>query len=272
MLLLKKDKYHLASESLAQVSINHLFANAVAQNMVSGMLYANHSIKPSDFYVVHPYGLSLLFGTDPDPDFSNLLFGFLLNPNKKSRLDHWIQFWPQAYSSVADEQIRALLPSCGARLNKYERVNFSFNKAKFCSIHQPILPEGCTIIETNQQIFENMPGTVIPSRFWDKSDDFLRHGKGFSLINKGQLASTAYSVFVIDNKMEIGIETILAFRGKGHALAVCHKMIEYCLQKNFEPVWACRADNQQSIALATKLGFEETVRIPFFHLTANVSA
>lgn len=266
MYLLNKEQYYLALESLSKVEINHLFADAVIQQMVSGKLYANHIENPSTFYAVHPYGLTLLFGDDPDADFSKSLFHFLLNVEHDHNNDHWIQCWPVEYCTIALKQIKELQLTQNAQLGSYERVNFSFNCDKYKNRTLPILQPYCTIVETDQILFESMPGTVIPSRFWDNNADFLLHGKGFSLLENGKLASTAYAAFVVGHQLEIGIETVPEFRGKGYAFAVCQAIIDYCLQNNFEPVWACRADNHQSIALAEKLGFVETVRIPFYHL------
>jgi len=54
------------------------------------------------------------------------------------------------------------------------------------------------------------------------------------------LEESAYSAYIHDNYLELGIETVEEYRGKGLAQYVCSALIDYCLQNNFEPVWSCR--------------------------------
>ena len=102
--------------------------------------------------------------------------------------------------------------------------------------------------------------------FWTDAENFLKHGAGFSLFYNNELASTAYSAYVHDNFLEIGIETIEAYRGKGLAQFVCSALIDYCLQNNLEPVWSCRLENTASCKLARKLGFEPVSKRSYYRL------
>jgi len=112
-----------------------------------------------------------------------------------------------------------------------------------------------------------MKGSVAPSSFWDSADDFFENGIGFSLFYENKLASTAFSAFIHDDKLEIGIETIEAFRGKGFVKYVCSSLIDYCLENGYEPIWSCRKENINSYKLAQKLGFEPIKEIPFYRLS-----
>ena len=80
------------------------------------------------------------------------------------------------------------------------------------------------------------------------------------------LASTAYSVFLHDDKLKLVIETVEEFRGKGFAQRSCSGMIDYCIANHYEPVWACKLENTGSYHLAQKLGFEPVLEIPFYRL------
>jgi RimJ/RimL family protein N-acetyltransferase len=115
-------------------------------------------------------------------------------------------------------------------------------------------------------MFEEMTGTVIPSFFWNNAEDFLKNGVGYSLLYNNQLATTAYSAFIHDDMLEIGIETIPEFRGKGFAQLACSALIDYCIENNYEPVWACRLANIGSYKLALKLGFEVNIELPYYRL------
>jgi RimJ/RimL family protein N-acetyltransferase len=115
-------------------------------------------------------------------------------------------------------------------------------------------------------MYENMRGSVIPKYFWKDAEQFSNLGVGFSLIYENNVASTAYSSFIHGNQLELGIETVESYRGKGFAIHTCSALINYCLENNYEPVWACRLENTGSYKLAQKLGFEPTFYIPFYRL------
>jgi len=65
----------------------------------------------------------------------------------------------------------------------------------------------------------------------------------------------------------LGIETIPVFRRKGFAQLTCSALIDYCIENNYEPVWACKLENISSCKLAEKLGFETCKRIPYYRLS-----
>jgi len=41
-----------------------------------------------------------------------------------------------------------------------------------------------------------------------------------------------------DDKLEIGIETMVEYHGKGLGYLACAKLIEYCMDNDLEPVWS----------------------------------
>ena len=55
---------------------------------------------------------------------------------------------------------------------------------------------------------------------------------------------------------EPGIDTLIPYRNKGYALAVCTKYLQYALSKNEVPIWTCWHNNVASYKLAEKLGYE----------------
>ena len=111
-----------------------------------------------------------------------------------------------------------------------------------------------------------MTGSVIPKSFWDSPHDFKQKGVGFGLYYDGKLVSTAFSSFRFPGKLELGIETAEEFKGMGFGEMVCKALIEYCIEKNLEPVWACRLENTGSYRLAKKLGFVPCRELPYYKL------
>ncbi len=273
MIPLGKEHFHKLTDPLRNVSVNNLFARAVIENYIDGKAYVDDIQNPKTFYVVHPYGMSLLFGDYTNSDFNAKLKAYAFNLNKHRNKHEWMQAFPSGWDKV----LAGLFGDCmvkssdegAAKEDKIElntRVNFKFNPVKYQGYKQKLTPAKHKIIRTDKQIFENKRGSVIPCYFWNNADDFLSKGLGFSLFCDGQLASTAYSAFVIENKLEIGIETAEEFRGKGFAQHVCSSLIDYCLANKYEPVWACKRENTGSFNLAQKLGFEPTFELPFYRL------
>ena len=274
MILLEKNKYSQLTESLKSVTINNLFARAVVENRVSGVVYVDNVKNPKTFYVVHPYGMSLLFGDCNNQEFNNKFKNYSLNKNHERNKHEWMQAFPDKWDIVLNDLFKDCLIKSSDNVENIEkniielntRVNFKFNFKEYKIQNQHKNNSEIKIVRTDKKIFEDMKGSVVPYYFWNNADDFIKNGVGFSLFYKNKLASTAYSAFIQDGKLELGIETIADFRGLGLAQIVCSALINYCLEKNFEPVWACRLENRGSYKLAQKLGFVPVKEIPYYRL------
>ncbi|PKP32391.1 MAG: GNAT family N-acetyltransferase [Bacteroidetes bacterium HGW-Bacteroidetes-16] len=275
MELLDKIFYERLTNHLKQVRINNLFARSVIEKKISGQVYVDNFENPKTFYVVHPYGMSLLFGDSQNTDFNNKFLDYSLNTNKIRDKYEWMQAYPSDWDKVLSELYgNRLIKAAENKENKVSgiielntRINFKFNREKYIVNKKMILPPTCAIVQTDKKIYEEMIGSVIPSYFWDSADDFINNGIGFSLLCNKKLAATAYSAFIHDNKLELGIETIPEFHGKGFAQLTCSALINYCIEKDYEPIWACRLENTGSYKLAEKLGFEVYSEIPYYRLS-----
>ncbi|MBK9290438.1 MAG: GNAT family N-acetyltransferase [Bacteroidetes bacterium] len=263
--------YKQIIEVIRLVPYNHLFALAVLKGHVFGEVYADNPDAPQTVYIRHPYGMSLLVGKAGEPA-QEWLRSEVLNTESKLHGTEWLQVFPHGWNDVIG--LITDLKHNGANSNglkkKIElqtRVNFRFNQQKFGKCKRPMLPDGFRIEPVNEQIFATFKGSVVPSNFWNNADDFVKMGAGFSVSYGETVASTAFSAFLLDGYLEIGIETIPAFRGMGLAWHCCAALIDYCIENNLEPVWACRLENTGSYRLALHLGFEPTYKIPYYQLT-----
>lgn len=274
MILLEKEKYSKLLEPLKTMTTNNLFAHAVTEGAVDGKVFVDDIENPKSFYLLHPYGMSLLLG-DPNNEKFNLEFKkYALNENHDRKLVEWMQVFPSDWDAVLQDLLKDNLVSPAAQnvstdaIELNVRVNFKFNKVKYLSGKQADKSVDSTIriIRTDKEAFEKMTGAVVPLNFWNTAEDFLNKGVAFSLYYNGKLASTAFSAYIHDRKLELGIETYEQFKGKGLAYQVCSALIEYCLENGFEPVWACKKDNIGSYQLAQKLGFENVKEISYYRL------
>jgi len=273
MILLDSREYHKVKEPLRQVTINNLFARTVVEKHLQGRIYVDDVNAPTTFYIVHPYGMSLLFGNSDNHAFNCQFREYAMNKDKLRDKCEWMQVFPDSW----DDKLKELF---GADMVKHSddsanencielngRVNFKFNHNRYLLFKQNNPSENhFNIVRTDEDTFNNMKGAVVPMYFWKDADHFLRHGMGFSLFCEGKLASTAYSAYAHDNFLEIGVETVDTYRGKGFAQNVCSALIDYCLDNHLEPVWSCRQENIGSCRLAQKLGFEPISIRPYYKL------
>lgn len=275
MKLLEKQDYKILTEPLKKVTINNLFARSVVEHKVTGKILVDDPGNPQTFYVVHPYGMTLLFGDCNNEAFNSSFRDYSLNIHHVRVTHEWMQAFPGNWDNVLRELFKDHLIKSTENKAKEEtgiielntRVNFRFNRDKYLNFRKTNLAPDIRIVRTDKRIFRDMKGSVVPFYFWDSEDDFLKNGVGFSLFYKDKLASTAYSSYIHDNKFELGIETVEAFRGKGFAEYTCSALIDYCIENNYEPIWACRLENIGSYKLAQKIGFIPSAEIPYYRLS-----
>ncbi len=259
MLLLEKNDYHKVKKLLDEVTFNHLFARAVVEKKINGSIYVDQLTDPKTVYISHPYGMSLLAGVTSNNDFNSSLVEYISNKNKNRSKPEWLQVFPDNWNAKLSEILGDV------KLETNTRVNFKFNSARYIDFKKKLKIDS-EIVRTDKTIFEKMTGSVIPRFFWSDSNQFYTSGIGFSLLFDKIAVSNAFSAFVFDQQLEIGIETMKEYTGKGFALQSCSAIIDYCMDKNLEPIWACRLENKASLNLAQKLGFEPVLYIPFYKL------
>ncbi len=233
-----------------------------------------------------------------DREFLEELAGFLLNrAGVRGRPESLLVYPTRTYAELEglipdnlrvaqrDESPGGAPGEDGNRVVRYERINFTFRPDRYAAYRSgrgsAAETPGGRVVATTPSIFESFSGHVVPSHFWDAAEDFARRGAGFTVLvdpaaargegapgadGENVPAATAFSSFVIKDRLEIGIETREEFRGRGYAEAACRALIDYCLEQGYEPVWSCHAGNAGSRRLAARLGFEETLRIPYYRL------
>jgi hypothetical protein len=274
MILVDKHNYAMAEKSLRTVDMNNLFARSVLEGKTDGFVYGDRADNPQSFYVVHPYGMSLLFGETENTAFNTRFLDYALNRSGKRAEHEWLQPGSRAW----DEKLRFLFgthlveskDNAGAghekKIEKNTRVNFKFNPEKYFAFRQGITTETYQVRRTDLELYRVMEGTVVPKYFWRDAADFYRNGVGFSLMHENKLMSTAFSSFINGTQLELGIQTNSQYSGKGFAAIACSALIDYCIENGYEPVWACRLENTGSYKLAQKLGFEVLREIPYYRL------
>jgi len=274
MKLLPRNDYILAIPMLKEVPFNNLFARSVVEQHVDGKVYTDNLVRPKAFYVIHPYGMSLLYGNVSDDFFHNAVKDHLLGCNGRKK-GEWLQVFPSDLEDKIDNIIGDKMrifdsaqdqDNSGSAVVKHERVNFKFNNQIFGHFRKKVNLNDYSFCNVDKNLFNETKGSVVPNNFWNNASEFLKQGVGISLMVGGQAVAVAFSAFMHDDMLELGMETKSESRKRGFASIVTAKLVEYCIEKGLEPVWSCRRGNQGSYNLAIKLGFEPTVCLPYYEL------
>jgi GNAT superfamily N-acetyltransferase len=279
MKLLPPDKYALAAPALRDVAFHNLFTWSVIERHVSGAVYVDHPESPKIFYIIHPYGMSLLYGDISEEFIYNTLKDYLLNKHEVRSKKEWLQIYPVQCEAqidaaladkmiVADKDVGQKSPTENTgdiKVIKHTRINFKFNCDKFANF-KTSLTENYQIVKTDDRLFRAIEGAVVPNKFWDSEEDFAKRAAGFTLVKGHEWITTAFSSFIHENLMDLGMETKPEYRKQGYAPYVCARLIDYCLANGYEPLWACSSGNLGSYYLAQKLGFEPVRYLPYYEL------
>ncbi|WP_343746613.1 GNAT family N-acetyltransferase [Chitinophaga sp.] len=259
--------YSALAAALKAAPINTLFAQAVVDGKVNGKVYTNNPADPRAFYIVHPYGMSLLWGDSSHEDFHRQLKDYVANVQGVRRGEEWLQAFPDSWDAVLDNLFRDEQQQPVAHVERDTRLNFKFNADKYRQQRKQLPADApVQIVTATRNDYEQMTGTVIPVHFWADADEFVSQSVGYSVYYDNTLASLAFAAFVNDEVLEIAIETCTPFRGKGLAYHSCAALIDYCLERGLEPIWACRGNNTGSRRLAQQLGFDISRELPYYKL------
>lgn len=273
MLKIKCSQYNSVLSILSHEPIDIVHAKMVLEQKEDGEVYVDNERSPTSFLIIHnKSGFGILFGKNDNAEFNYEMKNLLLNAdNKKKRIRLFVSEIP--WKDTIERLLGNLLKYYEDVLNNNEnidkfvigreRVKFNFNQQIFES-NLTDFPEGFLIKRIDEKIIEKISGNVVPEFSWSTSNNFLKNGIGFCLIKDGEIVSTAFSAFISDDMIDIGIETAIDYRGKGLGFYPAAEMVKFCLCNGYQPVWGCRKDNLSSSRLAKKLGFIEVMSHPWY--------
>jgi GNAT superfamily N-acetyltransferase len=246
---------------------NNLFALSVIIHHVRGRVFVNRRDDVTVCHVVHPYGMSLLAGTVADEDFNRAFVEYALGRDGRRATAEYMQAHPREWGPVlaglfGRRLSRASEPPDLGHVGLATRVNFRFDQHLHLERVGSVV--NAQVRRTTLSDLHDFPGSVIPTAFWPDANTFIDHGVGYTALERGTPVSVAFSSFLHDGQLELGIETSPDARGRGHASRACTALIAHCLERDLTPVWACREDNTASYALAVRLGFRPTDAVPYY--------
>ncbi len=275
---LKPENFNKVDSLLKDAPFNIIFAKVVVSGKAEGRVFVDNGENPSVCLVVHKYGISFLSGNCRNEIFNQELISFMKNDQVNNYSARWLIAHPADWENklalllgvslkkIADIDEKSLQELKKDHIIKTSRVNFKFNQDLF-KLNLTI-PGGFKLKRIDPLLYDAMSGSIIPQYFWNSKKEFLNKGIGFALTNNDRIISACFSSFILDSKLEFGIETAEGFRGKGYGVYPAAALAEHCIFKKLEPVWACRNENTGSVKLAKKLGFTPQSVLPYYILPA----
>lgn len=285
MMLVQVTQYEEILKKLKEIPFNTLFASAVLECKAPGSVFVDNINEPKTFYIAHYYGMSLLFGDTDNETFNTSLSDYMLNVSTHRLKQEWLQVYPEKWNEKLKEILNNKIIDCStledtysqtdldilieksrkSHVIKWTRVNFKYKELTVNSE----LPAEYTLKLIDPYIYDHIEGTVIPKYFWNSREQFLSDGIGYALMKGTDIVSIAFSSCIVGNHLEIGVETSKNYRGMGLGKYACIKMLTFCKNNNYIPIWACRRENAGSYKLAKSLGFEECATLPYYELVSS---
>jgi GNAT superfamily N-acetyltransferase len=229
-----------------------------------GRIFVDDVTSPSAAYVWTPWGYHYFAGTPNNVSFNQAMRKMLadeLQPESAAVGESNILL---TLAPEGDEVLVGdILPSPTAI--KIYRSTFKFNKTKFQSVGdwKSRIPIDFSMAYIDANLAARLTDVICAT--WRNIDEFLERGFGYCLLEDGNILSVCHSAFIARNEVEIGISTENTFRRRGYGSLTAAAMITHCLENGFSPHWECFWDNEPSVALANKLGFEKTADVPIYY-------
>lgn len=172
-----------------------------------------------------------------------------------------------------DEAWEQLIAACwgehAKRVMRYaiKKEDDVFDRARLQRIAEGLSSEYTLRVidkELYEQCLENRWTRDLVAQF-DSYEAYRNHGLGVVALQEGRIVSGASSYSAYREGIEIEIDTHVAYRRRGLALACGAKLILSCLERGLYPSWD--AQNLGSVALAEKLGYHADHAYPVFEVS-----
>lgn len=116
------------------------------------------------------------------------------------------------------------------------------------------------LLESNIKNLQSIINEI--NECWYSIDDFLTKGFGFYLVHtpeeeKEEVQGWCTGEYFSEGKCGIGIETFHGYQRRGFATAMASAFVEHSLSVNIQPHWDASANNEASIHVAEKVGFQK---------------
>ncbi|MFW9916868.1 MAG: GNAT family N-acetyltransferase [Candidatus Thorarchaeota archaeon] len=232
----------------------HFFKNHNRRNILATALVRSEAIGFVD-NLEHP---DIIFFSAKDRSGACFLAGNYNSPKLKEILE---EISEKHFVIVPSEDWEPVLKKSWKSFRSFLLTDLSAENLSVEFVRKLIkpLPEDFHLkgmdVETAEYLLQNWPNPE-KIRYYGGPDEFVSDTIAFCIKedeNVVSMAAAARSSEQLTASVEIDVQTLQEFRGRGFATTVCAKLIEYCLELGIEPHWD--ASNELSLKLAQKLGY-----------------
>jgi RimJ/RimL family protein N-acetyltransferase len=119
------------------------------------------------------------------------------------------------------------------------------------------LPAGYELRRMDSQLFERSLDRDSSLAAFGSAEQVLAKSLGFFLMHGDEILCEAATGPVALGRIEVGVTTHEAYRGRGYATIACARLIQACEEQGYATWWDCAKQNVASVALAHKLGYRD---------------
>ncbi len=257
MKILPEDKFDFVKPFFENIRYNLLIDSILNKNTI-GRVYVDDVNFPT-FAMIWTYTDSIIIGgsiTNGDDLLST--FEEELFPTFKTwKVPYLIVYYDTKNPDLKNEIINTFDE---VTFSEMDRVYFEFDKpAYFPDIKnyndiQVLKVDNDILKMKNINGIDDLNDWV--RSFWKTKEDFFKYGSGYCAIKDKTFVSWCITVYSNDNERELGLYTVEEYRKKGYASFVTSSVINDLINRNLNPHWHCRLNNEPSLLLAKKIGFK----------------
>ena len=212
---------------------------AILDGVMPGRILVDDPQRPSFAMIQESAEGTAYLGGDADPSLLHAGVGLLRRDQ-----DVVICLWPD------DPRVAALPP---APDYMGEAIDFTDHRPA-----DPVaLPDGHTLCAIDADLVPRLHGFDYYVAMFGNVTQALAGTVGYCVLWEDAVVSEAVAGPFARGLAEIGVGTEAAHRGKGLATAVAARVISACEERGFQPFWNAAQQNEASIALAHRLGFQQ---------------
>jgi RimJ/RimL family protein N-acetyltransferase len=219
-----------------------LRAFGVLDGHISGQIITNDRVRPAWVAVREAtFGTLYLGGAFDRPLVQQLIDGL------RATGDVVIGRWP-------DDMLLQLLPPQSDYDGRTLYFTNRSHDTRLAAFLEQI-PAGCALRRRNAALFERSLDYETSLSAFGSSEHVLAKSLGFFLMRDREILCEAATGPAALGKIEVGVTTHAAYRGRGYATITCARLIQACEELGHATWWDCAKQNLASVALARKLGY-----------------
>lgn len=218
---------------------NTVYPCSIAEGFQTGDIYVNDGVNVESVFFWHYCGFGYILGKASEKMLSDI-YSEMISSHNDRRL----------VLITSDDDVTAFFR---------ERDVLMDSRAEYSYRHQgstlAIERNAFQIQEIDSENISKIEGRIIPSFSWESSEQFLKDGFGYIVLDQGRVCAVAFSAAVSSDEVDIGVETHEDYRWKGLAGLLAGRMCEQIVSIGKRPVWAHSISNKGSMNTALKCGF-----------------